>query len=280
MTVTTSPTDSHGWTEAEVIALVRSLGRSGVLLTPETTFDLNRLGVSFGTGMQLLVASGRAIIAGRLFTSDAQQGLTVTNAHVSFGRYDLVVARVDHTTSDTGSIAIITGTPSGSPASPVATVDASVSELALARLLVPAGISSASSGTLTELRCWHRGTNNPGFYFAPPGGGPTISAPATHTGMAGVVNMPIVSDGGDIRVTFSGTFRMTSTGEMELGINLDGGTVVAKGTFTGTDKVLLSFVHRFQLVSVGQHLITISNKVTGAGNAEAYADRTVDIEIV
>ena len=114
---------------------------------------------------QVFVAPGNCAIRGTqendqgvyLCGNDGTVSLTVSAAHASLDRKDLVVARVKDNaypalTGDVWELAIITGTPAGSPADPTVTEDT----LVLARLLVrdatEAGGTIIRSQDITDLR--------------------------------------------------------------------------------------------------------------------------------
>lgn len=116
------------------------------------------LKVTAAGGMNLSVAAGFATVQG---TSTADQGpytiglasagtVTVTTAHATLPRWDLVAAYVSDvgTSSSFGHVEIFPGTPAGSPGDPTLPANA----LRLARVVVGAGVSSISAGNITDLR--------------------------------------------------------------------------------------------------------------------------------
>lgn len=109
--------------------------------------------VTVGTGLQLNVAAGYGIINGRLYHNNASLSLALDAAHATYGRYDRVVLRLD-TAQDTRSmvLAIVKGTPAASPTVPALINSGSVSEIAIANILVPATATSLLSGNLTDER--------------------------------------------------------------------------------------------------------------------------------
>lgn len=116
------------------------------------------LSVGAGSGMQVTVATGTAVVAssagvtsaGYVGTVLTSTTLTVTGSDPVNDRIDLVCA----TFTDVGSSAsawklqVITGTPAPSPSAPATPSNS----LALATVLVPASSSSVSSGNISDQR--------------------------------------------------------------------------------------------------------------------------------
>ncbi len=110
--------------------------------------------------MSVDVAGGRACIAG---TENTYQGtyfchnrgttnLTIAASDPTHARWDLVVAKVqdDAYSGATGawSLAVVTGTPAGSPALP----SAPANSISLAKVVVNATATTITSGNITDLR--------------------------------------------------------------------------------------------------------------------------------
>lgn len=115
--------------------------------------------------MSVNVATGDVFIPG---TEGTYQGvyhgenrgslnLSVTAAHATNGRRDLVVARVKDTAysgaSDTFSLEVLAGTPAASPADPTVPANCWV----LARLTVDAAVTSIVTAKITDLRTSYTG---------------------------------------------------------------------------------------------------------------------------
>lgn len=137
------------------------------------------LKVSPSSGMVISVAAGFAVIQG---TSTADQGayrvglaaagtIDVPAAHATLARYDLIVAKVvdNGDSTSTGPVALVQGTPAGSPAEPAVPANSTT----LARITVGAAVSSINAGNITDRR----------VYAVPAGGvqpttsGATVAAP-------------------------------------------------------------------------------------------------------
>ena len=106
------------------------------------------LAVVAGTGMEVTVATGRAIVQNKWVQNDAAFPLTIEAASDTYGRKDAVVIRLSYTNRAI-SIAVKTGTPSASPAAPSLTRSSTTYEMALAYVNVSAG---ATSVTVTDKR--------------------------------------------------------------------------------------------------------------------------------
>jgi glycerophosphoryl diester phosphodiesterase len=106
------------------------------------------LAVVAGTGMEVTVATGRAIVQNKWVQNDAAFPLTIEAASDTYGRKDAVVIRLSYTNRAI-SIVVKTGTPSASPAAPSLTRSSTTYEMALAYVNVSAG---ATSVTVTDKR--------------------------------------------------------------------------------------------------------------------------------
>lgn len=120
------------------------------------------LAVSVGTGLQVVVGSGLALIpapdaaeGGWIVPNDANLALTLAVAHPSNARIDRVIARVSDSTitshagaDNVAAIEVVTGTASGTPALPVIPTSKGA-YLELRRIAVPAGASSLDPGALS-----------------------------------------------------------------------------------------------------------------------------------
>ena len=110
--------------------------------------------------MNVLVASGWAIVVGDIqpfqgaytFYNDAPVLLTITTANATDPRIDLIVATVNDSfysgSTDNVVYQVIAGTPAPSPTIPATPQNS----IALARVLVGAGVLSINSGNITDLR--------------------------------------------------------------------------------------------------------------------------------
>ena len=108
----------------------------------------NGLAVSAGTGMEVNVATGRAIVQNKWIQNDMALPLTIEAASDTYGRKDAVVIRLSYTNRNI-SIVVKTGTPAASPTAPSMTRNSTTYEMALAYVNVAA---NATSVTVTDKR--------------------------------------------------------------------------------------------------------------------------------
>ncbi len=106
------------------------------------------LAVTAGTGLDVNVAAGRAIIQNRWIQNSAAMSLTIAAASETYARKDAVVIRLNWS-SRAISIAVKTGTPAASPVAPSMTRNSTTYEMALAYVNVAA---NATSVTVTDKR--------------------------------------------------------------------------------------------------------------------------------
>lgn len=112
--------------------------------------------------MAVLVRSGHAVVPGSENTTqggyhvynDADVTLTVTAAHASLPRIDLVCFKVEDSqysgSNNLGSLVVVAGTPAGSPVAPTAPNNS----LTLAQIAVGAGVTSIVNANITDTRRW------------------------------------------------------------------------------------------------------------------------------
>jgi hypothetical protein len=104
------------------------------------------------TGMTVKVKSGQALVRGHYYSSSAEETLTVPTANPTNPRIDLIVARLDPTANSI-VLALVAGTPSGSPAAPAPTqTDSEIYELPIAEVYVGAAVVTIIAGNVTDLR--------------------------------------------------------------------------------------------------------------------------------
>jgi hypothetical protein len=101
--------------------------------------------------MKVTVATGRAIIDCRWFKSDEAVTLNISAAHAILPRYTAVVLRLNY---DTRTIGLYTkdGTAASNPVKPSVTRSATVKELCLAQIYIPAGSTAVSQSRITDTR--------------------------------------------------------------------------------------------------------------------------------
>lgn len=105
--------------------------------------------VTPGTGMQVLVGSGRAWFDHTWNNNDAPYPLAITAADVSLPRYDAVVLETNHSdTVRTNRLRVLTGTPASNPVKPTMTSTANVKQHPLAYIKVTAGATSITQSMI------------------------------------------------------------------------------------------------------------------------------------
>lgn len=105
--------------------------------------------VTPGTGMQVLVGSGRAWFDHTWNNNDAQYPLAITAADVSLPRYDAVVLETNHSdTVRTNRLRVLTGTPASNPVKPTMTSTANVKQHPLAYIKVTAGATAITQSMI------------------------------------------------------------------------------------------------------------------------------------
>lgn len=105
--------------------------------------------VTPGTGMQVLVGSGRAWFDHTWNNNDAPYPLAITAADVSLPRYDAVVLETNHSdTVRTNRLRVLTGTPASNPVKPTMTSTANVKQHPLAYIKVTAGATAITQSMI------------------------------------------------------------------------------------------------------------------------------------
>lgn len=107
----------------------------------------DELCVQAGSGMQVRVGAGRAIIGGKWFENTTAYDLTINSAHATLNRYTAVVIRLDRS-ARTITITTKDGDPAENPSGPV--MDGT--ELCLATIYVPKGATSVSQSNIKDDR--------------------------------------------------------------------------------------------------------------------------------
>jgi hypothetical protein len=107
-----------------------------------------------GSGMNVKVAAGQAMIRGHYFLNDAQVTLSIAAANATLARIDSVVINLDPSTN-AATLAVVTGTAAASPVAPTLTqTDAGVYQLLLAQVAVAAAATSITAGNVTDSRTY------------------------------------------------------------------------------------------------------------------------------
>lgn len=109
------------------------------------------LEVSADSGMDIEVASGRAMIDCKWLNSDAPLTLTVNPSHAVLNRYTAVVVRLD-IVNRLMEITTKDGEPASEPTKPAMQNDASAVEKCLAYIYIPAGATSIASNNIEDMR--------------------------------------------------------------------------------------------------------------------------------
>lgn len=105
--------------------------------------------VTPGTGMQVLVGSGRAWFDHTWNNNDAQYPLAITAADVSLPRYDAVILETNHSdTVRTNRLRVLTGTPASNPVKPTMTSTANIKQHPLAYIKVTAGAKAITQSMI------------------------------------------------------------------------------------------------------------------------------------
>ena len=139
------PFENVDTTETQFSQMFRTLN-AGVNGTPAGT----ELKVSAGTGLQVSVALGQAMVRGHYYISTATELLTIGTANPSNPRIDTVVLRLDPVANSI-VLAVVAGTAAASPVAPTLTqTDAGVFEFPLANVAVAAGAGTV--GAITDRR--------------------------------------------------------------------------------------------------------------------------------
>lgn len=107
--------------------------------------------VTAGEGMSVNVGSGRAIIDCKWINLDGSEILDISPASPTQARYTAVVVRMD-LTNRTMELATVDGEPAASPEYPDITNTASIKELCLAMVYVPANAVSISQTNIVDKR--------------------------------------------------------------------------------------------------------------------------------
>lgn len=185
------------------------------VITGEVLTGLNVSQRSAGANMSVDVAIGDAMIPrsdgtyGHPAWNDAVYNQAITTADVSNPRRDIVVMYIDYSvTPSTGvsnntngvvKIAVIAGTPAGSPSDPSnaaiqSAVGASNPYIKLARVRVAAAASSITNSVIDDLRIMAQAINNGGWQSTKP-------AVLTYTSFSSTTKSGVIATDIDLRST-------------------------------------------------------------------------------
>ncbi len=102
-----------------------------------------------GTGLQVIVKTGKAWFDGTWTLNDAQLPLDISIADVSLTRIDAVVLEVNTSNAvRANSIKVVKGTASANPQKPMLTNENFIHQYALAYITIPAGATSISASNI------------------------------------------------------------------------------------------------------------------------------------
>lgn len=163
------------------------VSRGGVHPNAGNVFAVTQTG---SPSMAVLVKSGICWVPGTEngnqgaygFINDADVNLAIAAAHATLARIDIVVAKVEDTQYSGGvnapSLAVVTGTPSGSPVVP----SAPNNSIILAQIAVGAAVTSITNANITDRR----------FYLAGVGGAISVANQTERDALTGLHNGQIV----------------------------------------------------------------------------------------
>lgn len=144
----TSMDGDRKYTAAQLAQAAATLATSGIVPTK------NSFLCSIVSGsMNIAVEPGQARLAGHAVDSDAQETVTLSVGHASNPRIDLIVVESNESSGVRASrIVVLEGTASATPTAPMPTQEAGLWQEILCSVLVPAGATTLSGATLTDLR--------------------------------------------------------------------------------------------------------------------------------
>jgi len=125
----------------------------GVFATPAGQPSTDLQVVASGSGMNITVQAGQAIVAAKWFENSTPVIITVPANTALYNRIDSVIAQVDKRASGrSGNIVYRTGTASSTPQAPEITQSASVMEYRIANILVAPSAGAITQSVITDLR--------------------------------------------------------------------------------------------------------------------------------
>jgi hypothetical protein len=156
MTESSYPFDNADVYEAQWSQMLRQ----AAICNGYVPLHLNELLVyADSTGMQVKVKTGSAWIMGHFYMTDAELTKAIAASDATNPRWDIVVARLDWT-NNLISIAVVTGTPAGSPSVPAVTQSTSVWEIKLAKVYIGATVTTIAADKVTDQRASCFGSYN------------------------------------------------------------------------------------------------------------------------
>jgi hypothetical protein len=147
MAQTSWPFENIDTSETQFSLWARNLGQGvidGKLLELEPFAD--------GSGMNVKIRSGQALVRGHFYDSTAQETLSIAASDPTLGRLDAIVLRLDPTANNI-VLTVITGTPDASPSLPALTqTDGGVYDFLIASVSVGAGDVVVAAEDVTDER--------------------------------------------------------------------------------------------------------------------------------
>lgn len=143
-----TPVFDRAITSAPLRQLIKKMLSNGVLPNPSTNLQ-----VQPGTGMNVIVNPGFAVIEGGLKYEESKRTLAVQASDSTYDRIDTVVLRWnDNINARICDFYVIKGLPASSPVRPELNRESSVYEIGLADIFIPANSSAISSARITDTR--------------------------------------------------------------------------------------------------------------------------------
>jgi hypothetical protein len=147
MAQTSWPFENIDTSETQFSLWARNLGQgviAGKLLELEPFGD--------GSGMNVKVRSGQALVRGHFYDSTGQETLTIAASDPSLPRKDAVVLRLNPTANNI-LLTVLTGVPDADPSLPALTeTEGGIFDLLIAEINVTAGAVVISSGNVVDAR--------------------------------------------------------------------------------------------------------------------------------
>ena len=251
MAQTSWPFENIDTSETQFSLWARNLGQGvidGKLLELEPFAD--------GSGMNVKIRSGQALVRGHFYDSTGQETLPIAASDPTLGRLDAVVLRLDPTANSI-ILTVITGTPDAVPSLPALTeTDGGVYDLLIASVDVEPGAVVIADEDVTDERT----------IFQPYTGQPSEIAISDVTGLQSALNAKQ-----DVLAAVS-----TKTGAYTLAATDTNDLIQANGTFTITVPAsIFSAGSRVDLVNIGTGIVTFA---AGAGMTLNSKDSALTIE--
>jgi hypothetical protein len=111
----------------------------------------NMMAVTPGSGMAVQVGTGRMLIDSRWLQNSSALNISISAAHATLNRKDIIVARLDYSGRTIGIIAK-TGTAAASPTAPGIVRNSEYFEMELAEIYVSAGATAITAANITDKR--------------------------------------------------------------------------------------------------------------------------------